>query len=139
MQGHSLLSPGNKTQLVFIPQFALRLCAFGQMHKVLGMDYKPVKPWKSMGASSKDASGNQKCSFFLCNLLNSIITPLLFCAGTSGHFSLPAKRTYSEMVNEEEDPPLNSKQKKFLKFQKRFQRKSCSYSVYYYYYSSLTS
>uniref|UniRef100_A0A3Q1FPA8 Interleukin enhancer-binding factor 3-like n=1 Tax=Acanthochromis polyacanthus TaxID=80966 RepID=A0A3Q1FPA8_9TELE len=31
-------------------QFALRLCAFGQMHKVLGMDSKPVKPRKLMGA-----------------------------------------------------------------------------------------
>uniref|UniRef100_A0A3Q1JMY0 Interleukin enhancer binding factor 3a n=1 Tax=Anabas testudineus TaxID=64144 RepID=A0A3Q1JMY0_ANATE len=39
-------------------QFALRLCAFGQMHKVLGMDYKPVKPRKSIGAISKDVTGS---------------------------------------------------------------------------------
>uniref|UniRef100_A0A3Q1G9I6 Interleukin enhancer-binding factor 3-like n=1 Tax=Acanthochromis polyacanthus TaxID=80966 RepID=A0A3Q1G9I6_9TELE len=35
-------------------QFALRLCAFGQMHKVLGMDSKPVKPRKLMGAGGKE-------------------------------------------------------------------------------------
>uniref|UniRef100_A0A3Q1FPD7 Interleukin enhancer-binding factor 3-like n=1 Tax=Acanthochromis polyacanthus TaxID=80966 RepID=A0A3Q1FPD7_9TELE len=76
-------------------QFALRLCAFGQMHKVLGMDSKPVKPRKLMGA-----------------------------AQIAGHFGLPPKRAYSEVEKEEDEPHLNSKQRKFLKFQKRFQRKS---------------
>uniref|UniRef100_A0A3B5AT33 Interleukin enhancer-binding factor 3-like n=1 Tax=Stegastes partitus TaxID=144197 RepID=A0A3B5AT33_9TELE len=35
-------------------QFALRLCAFGQMHKVLGMDSKPTKPRKLMGIGVTD-------------------------------------------------------------------------------------
>uniref|UniRef100_A0AAQ5XMC3 Interleukin enhancer binding factor 3a n=1 Tax=Amphiprion ocellaris TaxID=80972 RepID=A0AAQ5XMC3_AMPOC len=37
-------------------QFALRLCAFGQMHKVLGMDSKLIKPRKLMGAGGKDGA-----------------------------------------------------------------------------------
>uniref|UniRef100_A0A8C2WLL4 Interleukin enhancer binding factor 3a n=1 Tax=Cyclopterus lumpus TaxID=8103 RepID=A0A8C2WLL4_CYCLU len=73
-------------------QFALRLCAFGQMHKVLGMDYKPIKPRKSAGPSTQ-------------------IPP-------AGHSSLPSKRPYTEMEKEGEGPQLNSKQRKFLKFQK---------------------
>lgn len=84
-------------------QFALRLCAFGQMHKVLGMDYKPAKPRKSAGASGKDGT--------------SQLLP-------AGHYSLPTKRPYTEVEKEEDEPQLNSKQKKSLKFQKRFQRKS---------------
>ncbi|XP_059212725.1 interleukin enhancer-binding factor 3-like isoform X2 [Centropristis striata] len=84
-------------------QFALRLCAFGQMHKVLGMDFKPIKPRKPGGPSSKDGKAQ--------------IPP-------AGHFSLPAKRPYTEVESEEGSPQLNSKQRKFLKFQKRFQRKS---------------
>ncbi|XP_023147332.2 interleukin enhancer-binding factor 3-like isoform X1 [Amphiprion ocellaris] len=82
-------------------QFALRLCAFGQMHKVLGMDSKLIKPRKLMGAGGKDGA-----------------------AQIAGHFSLPPKRSYSEVEKEEDEPHLNSKQRKFLKFQKRFQRKS---------------
>ncbi|XP_068584994.1 interleukin enhancer-binding factor 3-like [Cebidichthys violaceus] len=84
-------------------QFALRLCAFGQMHKVLGMDYKPIKPRKSAGPSSREGTAQ--------------IPP-------AGHFSLPSKRPYTEVEKEGEGPQLNSKQRKFLKFQKRFQRKS---------------
>ncbi|TMS23211.1 Interleukin enhancer-binding factor 3-like protein [Larimichthys crocea] len=84
-------------------QFALRLCAFGQMHKVLGMDFKPVKPRKSLGASCKDGTAQ--------------IPP-------AGHFNLPAKRPYTEMEEGDDEPQLNSKQRKSLKFQKRFQRKS---------------
>ncbi|KAF0037812.1 hypothetical protein F2P81_010686 [Scophthalmus maximus] len=90
-------------------QLALRLCAFAQMHKVLGRDYKPVKPRKSGGASSKEGTAQ--------------IAP-------AGHFSLPTKRPYGEVEEdededeEEEELLLNSKQRKFLKFQKRFQRKS---------------
>ncbi|XP_042340540.1 interleukin enhancer-binding factor 3-like isoform X1 [Plectropomus leopardus] len=84
-------------------QFALRLCAFGQMHKVLGMDYKPSKPRKSGGGSSRDGTAQ--------------ITP-------AGHYNLPSKRPYTEVDKEGEEPQLNSKQRKFLKFQKRFPRKS---------------
>ncbi|XP_078022479.1 interleukin enhancer-binding factor 3-like isoform X2 [Epinephelus lanceolatus] len=83
-------------------QFALRLCAFGQMHKVLGMDYKPTKPRKSAGGS-RDGTAQ--------------ITP-------AGHYNLPSKRPYTEVEKEGEEPQLNSKQRKFLKFQKRFPRKS---------------
>ncbi|XP_041640538.1 interleukin enhancer-binding factor 3-like isoform X2 [Cheilinus undulatus] len=86
-------------------QFALRLCAFGQMHKVLGMDYKPIKPRRSAGFSRKDFTDQ--------------LPP-------AGQFSLPMKRPYSEVEKEENEPHLNSKQRKSLKFQKRFQRKSFS-------------
>ncbi|KAF7660472.1 hypothetical protein LDENG_00281710 [Lucifuga dentata] len=86
-------------------QHALRLCAFGQMHKVLGMDL-PVKPRKSAGASSKDITGAQ-------------VSP-------AGQYNMPGKRPYSAMEKGEDELKLNSKQRKLLKFQKhqRFQRKS---------------
>uniref|UniRef100_A0A665W3N1 Interleukin enhancer-binding factor 3-like n=1 Tax=Echeneis naucrates TaxID=173247 RepID=A0A665W3N1_ECHNA len=45
-------------------QFALRQCAFGQMHKVLGRDYKPIKPRKNMGASGKDSTGTSVSKIF---------------------------------------------------------------------------
>ncbi|XP_030587526.1 interleukin enhancer-binding factor 3-like isoform X2 [Archocentrus centrarchus] len=84
-------------------QIALRLCAFGQMHKVLGMDSKPLKSRKSLGAIGKDSIAQ--------------IPPI-------GQLNLPAKRSYTEVDTGEEEPHLNSKQRKFLKFQKRFQKKS---------------
>ncbi|KAM3622578.1 uncharacterized protein V6R79_000592 [Siganus canaliculatus] len=82
-------------------QFALRLCAFGQMHKVLGVDLKPIKPRKT--ARSKDLTAQQL---------------------PAGQYNLPAKRPFTEVEKEEDDTPLNSKQRKYLKFQKRFQKKS---------------
>uniref|UniRef100_A0A3Q0RG12 DZF domain-containing protein n=1 Tax=Amphilophus citrinellus TaxID=61819 RepID=A0A3Q0RG12_AMPCI len=49
-------------------QIALRLCAFGQMHKVLGMDSKPLKSRKSLGAIGKDSIGRVMIwiLFFFC-------------------------------------------------------------------------
>uniref|UniRef100_A0A3Q3WBU8 Uncharacterized protein n=1 Tax=Mola mola TaxID=94237 RepID=A0A3Q3WBU8_MOLML len=82
-------------------QFALRLCAFGQMYKVLGMDYKPAKPRRLAGAGGKD---------------DTTYAP---------HVNLQTKRSYGEVATEENEPQLNSKQRKYLKFQKRFQKKSC--------------
>ncbi|XP_061578965.1 interleukin enhancer-binding factor 3-like isoform X2 [Cololabis saira] len=84
-------------------QFALRLCAFGQMYKVLGMNSKANKPRKYVAFARKDGTAQ--------------ISP-------PEHYSLATKRSYSEVYKEEEEPHLNSKQRKFLKFQKRFQRKS---------------
>ncbi|XP_041838435.1 interleukin enhancer-binding factor 3-like isoform X2 [Melanotaenia boesemani] len=84
-------------------QFALRLCAFGQMHKVLGMDSKPVKSRKYL-KYLKDRDGTAQMS-------------------PTGHYNLPTKRSLSDVESEEDDNQLNSKQRKFLKFQKRFQRK----------------
>lgn len=98
------LTPQQREDITQSAQFALRLCAFGQMHKVLGMDFKPIRPRKSLGTSSKDGKAQ--------------IPP-------AQHFSLPAKRPYTEVEKGEEAPHLNSKQRKSLKFQKRFQRKSC--------------
>ncbi|XP_034543155.1 interleukin enhancer-binding factor 3-like isoform X2 [Notolabrus celidotus] len=83
-------------------QFALRLCAFGQMNKVLGIDYKPLKPRRPVGYGSKDHTAQ--------------IPP-------ARQLSLPPKRPYSEVDQGQDEPHLNSKQRKFLKFQKRFQRK----------------
>ncbi|KAM9363603.1 interleukin enhancer-binding factor 3-like [Symphorus nematophorus] len=97
------LTPQQREDITQSAQFALRLCAFGQMHKVLGMDYKPIKPRKSAGVSSRDGTAQ--------------IPP-------AGHFSLPAKRPYSEVDHGEGELHLNSKQRKSLKFQKRFQRKT---------------
>ncbi|XP_035516149.1 interleukin enhancer-binding factor 3-like isoform X2 [Morone saxatilis] len=96
------LTPQQREDITQSAQFALRLCAFGQMHKVLGMDFKPIKPRKSMGAG-KDGTAQ--------------IPP-------AGHFILPAKRAYAEVDTGDDEPHLNSKQRKSLKFQKRFQRKS---------------
>ncbi|KAM9769139.1 interleukin enhancer-binding factor 3-like isoform 2-T2 [Menidia menidia] len=84
-------------------QLALRLCAFGQMHKVLGMDNKPVKPRKYLGIGGKEASAQ---------------------ISAAGLFCPPPKRPHSEVDQQEEDPQQDGKQKKFPKLQKRFQRKS---------------
>ncbi|CAG5928946.1 unnamed protein product [Menidia menidia] len=84
-------------------QLALRLCAFGQMHKVLGMDNKPVKPRKYLGIGGKEASAQ---------------------ISAAGLFCPPPKRPHSEVDQPEEDPQQDGKQKKFPKLQKRFQRKS---------------
>nr|XP_019939877.1 PREDICTED: interleukin enhancer-binding factor 3-like isoform X3 [Paralichthys olivaceus] len=97
------LTPQQREDITQSAQLALRLCAFAQMHKVLGREYKPVKPRKSVGASSREDTAQ--------------IAP-------AGYFSLPTKRPYTEMEKDEDEPQLNSKQRKFLKFQKRFQRKS---------------
>ncbi|XP_077379949.1 interleukin enhancer-binding factor 3-like isoform X1 [Festucalex cinctus] len=83
-------------------QLALRLCAFGMMYKVLGIEAKPGKPWKVLGASAHifpDPADQAKPS-------------------------PPVKRPYTEMAKGKDVPTLNSKQRKFLKFQKRFPRKS---------------
>ncbi|XP_054634041.1 interleukin enhancer-binding factor 3-like [Dunckerocampus dactyliophorus] len=82
-------------------QLALRLCAFGMMYKVLGIEAKPGRPWKALGASAK--------------IIPDLIKPT--------RPSLPAKRSFTEVAKGKEDS-LNSKQRKFLKFQKRFPRKS---------------
>ncbi|XP_075946757.1 interleukin enhancer-binding factor 3a [Anarhichas minor] len=103
VDANSYLTLQQREDITQSAQFALRLCAFGQMHKVLGMDYKPIKPRKSAGSSSREGTAQ--------------IPP-------AGHFNLPSKRPYTEMEKEVEGPQLNSKQRKFLKFQKRFQRKS---------------
>ncbi|XP_031610087.1 interleukin enhancer-binding factor 3-like [Oreochromis aureus] len=84
-------------------QFALRLCAFGQMHKVLGMDSKPLRSRKSLGANYRDGMAQ--------------IPPV-------GQLNLPAKRPFTDVDTGEEETHFNSKQRKFLKFQKRFQKKS---------------
>lgn len=42
-----------------------------------------------------------------------------------GQLNLPAKRPFTDVDTGEEETHLNSKQRKFLKFQKRFQKKSC--------------
>ncbi|XP_069021944.1 interleukin enhancer-binding factor 3-like isoform X2 [Embiotoca jacksoni] len=91
------LSVQQREDITQSAQFALRLCAFGQIHKVLGRDGRPIKPRKSLGDGT---------------------------AQIPEHFNLPAKRSYSEVEKEDEESHLNSKQRKFLKFQKRFQRTS---------------
>ncbi|XP_061130694.1 interleukin enhancer-binding factor 3-like isoform X1 [Syngnathus typhle] len=82
-------------------QLALRLCAFGMMYKVLGIEAKPGRPWKARGADAKILSGHEE-----------------------GRPSPPLKRSYNEMAPGKDGSSLNSKQRKFLKFQKRFPRKS---------------
>uniref|UniRef100_A0A668AJQ0 Interleukin enhancer binding factor 3a n=1 Tax=Myripristis murdjan TaxID=586833 RepID=A0A668AJQ0_9TELE len=77
-------------------QHALRLCAFGQVHKVLGMDFVPAKPRKLMGSNMK---------------VDTVQVPPV------GNISLPAKRPYTEVEKGADESQLNSKQRKFLKFQ----------------------
>ncbi|XP_053711933.1 interleukin enhancer-binding factor 3-like isoform X1 [Synchiropus splendidus] len=83
-------------------QIALRLCAFGQVYKVLGLDPKVVRAGKPY------SPGDQ-------------IPP-------AGFSSTPSKRRFTEETADEEDH-LDGKQKKFFKFQKRFPRKSLSDDV----------
>lgn len=50
-------------------------------------------------------------------------------AAAAGELSSSGKRPYTEVEKEESELGLNSKQRKYLKFQKRFQRKSCKWLV----------
>ncbi|KAK5610620.1 hypothetical protein CRENBAI_002404 [Crenichthys baileyi] len=75
-------------------QFALRLCAFGQMHKVLGMDNKPYKSQKYLKYCRKDSTDQ--------------IAPASRCF-------LPAKRPYSAVETDEDESKANSKERKFEK------------------------
>ncbi|XP_056135722.1 interleukin enhancer-binding factor 3a isoform X2 [Lampris incognitus] len=97
------LEPQQCEDITRSAQHALRLAAFGQIHKVLGMDMLPAKP-------------------------NRALKPKDFTAqmASSGNVMLPAKRPYTEVDEARDDNPLNSKQRKFLKFQKhqRLQKKS---------------
>ncbi|KAM9314478.1 interleukin enhancer-binding factor 3a isoform 2-T2 [Pholidichthys leucotaenia] len=93
----SCLNTQQREDITQSAQLALRLCAFAQMHKVLGMD-KPIKLQKSVVIGGRDG------------------------AAPSGRVSLPAKRPYTEEAGTG-DTQFNSKQKKLLKFQKRFPRK----------------
>uniref|UniRef100_H3D3D3 Interleukin enhancer binding factor 3a n=1 Tax=Tetraodon nigroviridis TaxID=99883 RepID=H3D3D3_TETNG len=85
VDGLSVLTPQQREEITESAQCALRLCAFGQMHKVLGLNLKPIKARKPAAARSRDEP---------------------------------------EVEKEETELSLNSKQRKYLKFQKRFQRKS---------------
>ncbi|XP_027872562.1 interleukin enhancer-binding factor 3a isoform X1 [Xiphophorus couchianus] len=75
-------------------QFALRLWAFGQMYKVLGMDNKPYKSQKLLKYTRKDGTGQ--------------MTP-------ASQYFLPAKRPYSAVEKDEEELTSKSKEKKFEK------------------------
>ncbi|XP_030206429.1 interleukin enhancer-binding factor 3 isoform X1 [Gadus morhua] len=103
--GH--LEPQQREELTASAQHALRLSAFRQLHKVLGMDIVPVRPQRLTGANIKDIKAQIELS---------------------GPLKTPVKRAFPEMENPADDRQLNSKQRKFLKFQKhnRFDRKSFS-------------
>uniref|UniRef100_A0A096LVE6 Interleukin enhancer binding factor 3a n=1 Tax=Poecilia formosa TaxID=48698 RepID=A0A096LVE6_POEFO len=75
-------------------QFALRLWAFGQMYKVLGMDNKPYKSQKFLKYTRKGGTGQ--------------MTPASQCF-------LPAKRPYSAVEKDEDEAASKSKEKKFEK------------------------
>lgn len=51
------ISLANNNSLLRRPQIALRLCAFGQMYKVLGMDLRPGRFRKPEIAESQDDAG----------------------------------------------------------------------------------
>ncbi|XP_058496534.1 interleukin enhancer-binding factor 3a [Solea solea] len=91
------LTPQQREDITQSAQIALRLCAFGQMHKVVGREYIPVKPRKSFGASNREDSAQ--------------IPPAL-------SVSLPAKRPYNELDRDEKASQLHGKPRKFAKFQK---------------------
>ncbi|CAL8357097.1 unnamed protein product [Boreogadus saida] len=104
--GH--LEPQQREELTASAQHALRLSAFRQLHKVLGMDIVPVRPQRLTGANIKDIKAHIELS---------------------GPLKTPAvKRAFPETEDPADDRQLNSKQRKFLKFQKhnRFDRKSFS-------------
>ncbi|XP_015248851.1 PREDICTED: interleukin enhancer-binding factor 3-like isoform X2 [Cyprinodon variegatus] len=73
-------------------QFALRLCAFGQMHKVLGMDNKLQKSQKYLKYCRKGSTVQ--------------IPPV-------SRYVLPVKRPYSAVEDEQDDPKPESKERKF--------------------------
>ncbi|XP_068606699.1 interleukin enhancer-binding factor 3-like [Brachionichthys hirsutus] len=93
------LTPQQCEDITQSAQFALRLCAFGQMHKVLGMDLKPIKPRKPVGSSRREAAAQ--------------LAP-------PGVLNPPAKRPLSE-VEGGADESLNNKQRKYIKFRTRYQ------------------
>ncbi|XP_028309673.1 interleukin enhancer-binding factor 3-like isoform X2 [Gouania willdenowi] len=94
------LSEQQREDITQSAQFALRLCAFGQMYKVLGTEKRPLKHWRFPARGAKEGAAQ--------------IAP---------SFNPPAKRLYTEVEKSEEDPHF-AKPKKILKFQKRFTRKS---------------
>lgn len=59
---------------LFFFQCALRLCAFGQMHKVLGLDLKPIKPRKSAAARSKDETGMRGSSALSLSVIGCVFS-----------------------------------------------------------------
>ncbi|KAM4594364.1 interleukin enhancer-binding factor 3-like [Fundulus diaphanus] len=75
-------------------QLALRLCAFGQMHKVLGFDNKPPKLLRYLKYSHKDSAGQ--------------IAPVSQCF-------LPPKRPYSAVEEDKDESKPNVKERKFEK------------------------
>ncbi|CAG03305.1 unnamed protein product, partial [Tetraodon nigroviridis] len=103
VDGLSVLTPQQREEITESAQCALRLCAFGQMHKVLGLNLKPIKARKPAAARSRDEPAQP---------------------APAGQPSSAGKRTFTEVEKEETELSLNSKQRKYLKFQKRFQRKS---------------
>ncbi|XP_034043916.1 interleukin enhancer-binding factor 3-like isoform X2 [Thalassophryne amazonica] len=79
-------------------QHTLRLFAFGHLRKVLRIDSQ-----HGAGVSNQEATAQ--------------IAP-------SEHFTPPAKRPFQEVEKGDEGPQLNSKQRRFLKYQQRYQRRS---------------
>ncbi|CAL1602021.1 unnamed protein product [Knipowitschia caucasica] len=92
------LSTQQREDITNNAQHILRLWAFGQIHKVLGMGAKPKKPQKHEASSANTSA-----------------------PGPRGY--PPAKRPFSAVDTGKEQSHLNSKQRKF---QKRFQRKPVS-------------
>uniref|UniRef100_A0A3Q3BGY7 Interleukin enhancer binding factor 3a n=1 Tax=Kryptolebias marmoratus TaxID=37003 RepID=A0A3Q3BGY7_KRYMA len=79
-------------------QLALRLCAFGKMHKVLGMS----RLRRNLGTSSKEGPAH--------------LLPI-------AHFNFPAKRLYSEMQKAQGEPSRSFKKQKFNEFDENLPKK----------------
>uniref|UniRef100_A0A3Q2YB79 DZF domain-containing protein n=1 Tax=Hippocampus comes TaxID=109280 RepID=A0A3Q2YB79_HIPCM len=64
-------------------QLALRLCAFGMMYKVLGIEAKPGRPWKVQGASAKIFQGILLCFKSIHNFVFNFICLLIVLFSSS--------------------------------------------------------
>lgn len=97
------LEPQQREDITQSAQHALRLAAFGQLYKVLGMDALAARARRPIGP--RDVSAQ---------------------IPATGAYSQPLKRPFAGLDTGGEDSQLNSKKRKLLKFQKyqKFQRKS---------------
>ncbi|XP_046900004.1 interleukin enhancer-binding factor 3-like isoform X1 [Hypomesus transpacificus] len=99
----SHLDPQQREDITQSAQYALRLAAFGQVYKVLGMDAIAARARRPIGP--RDVSAQ---------------------IPATGAYSQPPKRPFTGTDTTGDDSQLDNKKRKILKFQKqqKFQRKS---------------
>lgn len=110
------------------PQIALRLCAFGQMYKVLGMDLRPGRFRKPEIAESQDDAGKvlsvgSKSLFWRGASKDLFFIHVIRLVQAASAAQISLKRSYTEVDTEKKELQLNSKARKYLRFQRHLEKK----------------